>query len=110
MLSTTRGKHSLYLGGEAGLEKDFQLTSLNNYGSFTFSTTNGAKFARTTNGLSDFMPGIPSSMGQDTGLYANANWYSFGAFAQDDWRILPTLPSISVSATTGSRRRPIRST
>ena len=91
VLSTTRGKHSLYLGGEAGLEKDFQLTSLNNYGSFTFSTTNGAKFARTTNGLSDFMMGAPSGMGQDTGLYANANWYSFGAFAQDDWRILSNL-------------------
>src|SRR5579871_2512118 len=91
VLNTTRGKHSLYFGGEAGLEKDFQLTSLNNYGSFTFSTTNGAKFARTTNGLSDFMMGVPAGMGQDTGLYANANWYSFGAFAQDDWRILTNL-------------------
>jgi outer membrane receptor protein involved in Fe transport len=88
VLSTTRGKHSLYLGGEAGLEKDFQLTSLNNYGSFTFSTTSGV---RTTNGLSDFLAGSPASMGQDTGLYANANWYTFGAFAQDDWRILSNL-------------------
>lgn len=91
VLSTTRGKHSLYLGGEAGLEKDFQLTSLNNYGSFTFSTTNGASSARTTNGLSDFVAGIPAKMGQDTGLYANANWYSYGLFAQDDWRIRPNL-------------------
>ena len=91
VLSTTRGKHSLYLGGEAGLEKDFQLTSLNNYGSFTFSTTNGASSARTTNGLSDFLAGTPASMGQDTGLYANANWYSYGLFAQDDWRIRPNL-------------------
>ena len=30
-------------------------------------------------------------MGQDTGLYANANWYSYGVFAQDDWRIRPNL-------------------
>jgi hypothetical protein len=30
-------------------------------------------------------------MGQDTGLYANANWYSYGLFAQDDWRIRPNL-------------------
>src|SRR5882757_4774125 len=59
VLSTTRGKHSLYVGGEAGLEKDFQLTSLSNYGAFTFSTTNGASSARTTNGLSDFLSGIP---------------------------------------------------
>jgi len=91
LLSTTRGRHSLYFGGEVGLEKDFQLTSLNNYGTFTFSTTNGASSARTTNGLSDFLAGIPASMGQDTGLYANANWYSYGVFAQDDWRILPNL-------------------
>jgi Carboxypeptidase regulatory-like domain len=91
VLSTTRGKHSLYMGGEFGLEKDFQLTSLNNYGSFTFNTTNGAKFARTTNALSDFMMGIPVTMGQDTGLYANANYFNFGAFAQDDWRIIPNL-------------------
>lgn len=91
VLSTTRGKHSLNIGGEAGLEKDFQITSLNNYGTFTFSTTNGASSARTTNGLSDFLAGIPASMGQDTGLYANASWYSYGLFAQDDWRILPNL-------------------
>ncbi len=58
VFSTTRGKHSLYLGGEAGLEKDFQLTSLSNYGIFTFSTTNGATGARTTNALSDFLAGI----------------------------------------------------
>ena len=91
VLTTTRGKHSFYFGGEFGLEKDFQLTSLNNYGSFTFSTTNGAKFDRTTNGLSDFIMGIPVTMGQDTGLYANANWFNIAGFAQDDWRILPRL-------------------
>ncbi len=92
VLSTTRGRHSLYLGGEAGLEKDFQLTSLFNYGTFTFSSANaGTASARTTNGLSDFLAGIPASMQQDTGLYANANWYSYGLFAQDDWRIRPNL-------------------
>ena len=88
VLSTTRGTHTLYFGGEAGLEKDFQLTSLNNYGTFTFSTTNGKSAARTTNALSDFVAGIPAGMGQDTGLYANANYYSYGLFAQDDWKIL----------------------
>ncbi|MGI4830126.1 MAG: carboxypeptidase regulatory-like domain-containing protein [Janthinobacterium lividum] len=91
LVSTTKGKHTLYGGGEAGLEKDFQLTSLSNYGSFTFSTTNGASGARTTNGLSDFLAGTPVTMAQDTGLYANANWFYYGGFAQDDWRILPNL-------------------
>jgi outer membrane receptor protein involved in Fe transport len=91
VLATTRGKHSLYLGGEFGLEKDFQVASLSNYGVFTFSTTNGAAGARTTNGLSDYLAGIPVSMAQDTGLYANANWFNYGIFAQDDWRLLPNL-------------------
>jgi hypothetical protein len=92
VLSTTRGKHTLYFGGEAGLEKDFQLTSLSNYGAFTFSTANaGTAAARTTNALSDFIAGIPATMAQDTGLYANANYFSYGVFAQDDWRILPNL-------------------
>ncbi len=91
VLTTTRGRHSLYIGGEGGLEKDFQLTSLDNYGIFTFSTTNGSSSARTTNGLSDFLAGIPVSMRQDTGLYANANYFSYGLFAQDNWRIIPKL-------------------
>ncbi len=56
VLSTTRGKHTLYIGGEAGLEKDFQLTSLSNYGAFNFSSANaGTAAARTTNALSDFV-------------------------------------------------------
>ncbi|HEY0306859.1 MAG TPA: TonB-dependent receptor [Acidobacteriaceae bacterium] len=88
VFSTTRGQHSLYLGGEAGLEKDFQLTSLSNYGIFTFSSTVGA---RTNNALSDFLAGTPVSMQQDTGLYANANYFNYGFFAQDDWRIRHNL-------------------
>jgi len=91
VLSTTRGKHSLSVGGEIGLEKDFQLTSLNNYGTFSFSTTNGKSAERTTNGLSDFLAGIPAGMGQDTGLYANANYFNYGVFAQDNWKLLHNL-------------------
>jgi outer membrane receptor protein involved in Fe transport len=88
VFSTTIGRHSLYLGGEGGLEKDFQLTSLDNYGVFSFATS--AK-TRTDNALSDFISGIPSTMEQDTGEYAEANYFNYGVFAQDDWRILPNL-------------------
>ncbi len=88
VISTTRGRHSLYVGGEGGLEKDFQLTSLSNYGVFTFTSTPGT---RTGNALSDFVAGIPQTMAQDTGLYAHADYFNFGFFAQDDWRILPNL-------------------
>jgi hypothetical protein len=88
VLNTTRGKHTLYLGGEAGLEKDFQQTSLDNYGVFGFTT---AAKARTNYSLSDFITGYPNSMEQDTGEYANANYFNVGVFAQDDWRILHNL-------------------
>jgi outer membrane receptor protein involved in Fe transport len=88
VFSTTRGRHSLYLGGEAGLEKDFQLTSLNNYGVFAFTTVTKT---RTDNALSDFISGIPNTMEQDTGEYAEANYFNYGVFLQDDWRILPNL-------------------
>jgi len=88
VLSTTRGKHSLQLGAEASLEKDFQLTSLDNYGVFSYSTSKGV---RTSNDLSDYILGRPNTFEQDTGLYAQANYWSFSFFAQDDYRILPRL-------------------
>ena len=88
VLSTTRGKHTLSLGAEAGLEKDFQLTSLDNYGVFAYATTKGT---RTSNALSDYMLGLPNTFEQDTGEYAEANYWNYALFAQDDWRILPNL-------------------
>ena len=88
VLNTTRGKHTLYLGGEAGLEKDFQQTSLNDYGVFAFTT---AAKARTNYSLSDFIEGYPNSFEQDTGEYADANYFNYSLFAQDDWHILHNL-------------------
>jgi outer membrane receptor protein involved in Fe transport len=88
VLSTTRGHHTLYLGGEAGLEKDFQQTSLDNYGVFSYSTS--AK-TRTDDALSDYISGLPNTFEQDTGEYADANWWTLAGFAQDDWRIRPNL-------------------
>ncbi len=88
VLNTTRGKHSLYIGAEAGLEKDYQLTSLDNYGVFTYATT---KSTRSSNALSDYMLGRPSGYEQDTGEYAEANYFNYAAFVQDDWRVLPNL-------------------
>jgi len=88
VLSTTRGKHTLSMGAEAGLEKDFQLTSLDNYGVFSYSTT---KSTRTSNALSDYILGRPNTYEQDTGEYAEANYWNYAAFLQDDWRIRPNL-------------------
>ena len=30
-------------------------------------------------------------MGQDVPVYANANYFNYGVFLQDDWRVLPNL-------------------
>lgn len=88
VLSATRGTHTLSMGAEAGLEKDPLITSLDNYGVFTFAT---AKGVRSSNALSDYLLGLPNTYEQDTGEYAEANYWSYALFLQDDWRILPHL-------------------
>ena len=88
LVSTTRGQHTLSIGAEASLEKDFQLTSLDNYGVFTFDTTAGA---RSSNALSNFMLGLPQKYEQDTSEYAEANYWNYALFVQDDWHIRPNL-------------------
>jgi hypothetical protein len=82
------GKHSLQLGGEASLNKDVQLTLLNNYGVFGFS---GSTSARSGNALADFILGYQASQTQDAPVTAIDNSFFYSAFAQDDWRILPNL-------------------
>lgn len=90
VVSTTHGKHTLYYGGEANRENDAQQTTLNNYGVFGFTNhTNVAN--RSSAAITDFFFGSPNSMGQDVPVYANANYFNYGLFAQDDWRVLPSL-------------------
>ncbi|WP_263410326.1 TonB-dependent receptor [Terriglobus tenax] len=88
VVSTTKGKHTLAAGGEISLEKDMLQTLLNNYGVFAFTSTASA---RTGISLSDFLLGRPNTMNQDSTVYANANYWNYGFFAQDDWRLIPRL-------------------
>jgi hypothetical protein len=85
VLSYTRGRHTLRVGGELSLDKDIQQTLLNNYGVFSFS---GAK---TGNGFADFLTGLPVTMNQDAPITAMDNFWSYALFAQDDFRIHPHL-------------------
>lgn len=90
----TIGKHTLNLGGEAYLEHDRLQTLLNNYGTFSFTNTtvtNASTYIQTGSAMADFLIGRPSSMGQDSPDDANENYWNWGLFAQDDWRLLPTL-------------------
>jgi hypothetical protein len=98
VFNTTRGKHSIFIGGELYLEKDRLETLLNNYGTFAFanstvpSTASGqATYVKTGIAISDFLIGHPNTMGQDSPDDGNANYWNYGVFAQDDWRIIPTL-------------------
>jgi Carboxypeptidase regulatory-like domain/TonB-dependent Receptor Plug Domain len=98
VFNTTRGKHSIYVGGEIYLEKDRLETLLNNYGTFSFTnstvpnTASGqSTYIKTGVALADFLIGHPNSMGQDSPDDANANYWNYGVFGQDDWRITPSL-------------------
>jgi len=83
-----KGKHSISLGGEASLNKDVQLTDLNNYGVFGFQSSTSV---RTGNALSDYLLGLANSQTQDAPVYAIDNSFFYSAFVQDDWHLLPRL-------------------
>ena len=85
VLSWTKGKHTLKLGGELSLDKDIQQTLLNNYGVFAF---NGKK---SKDNLADYFLGLPNTMNQDTPVLALANFFTGALFAQDDFKVLPRL-------------------
>lgn len=98
VFSTTKGRHTLAFGGEGYLEKDRLETLLNNYGVFSFTsaavptTASGqATYTRTGVAISDFLIGHPNTMSQDSPDDANENYWNYGAFLQDDWRIVPRL-------------------
>jgi outer membrane receptor protein involved in Fe transport len=92
VVSSTHGNHTVYFGGETNRENDAQQTTLNNYGVFSFTGYTGIIPAnRTAAAITNFLFGSPNTMGQDVPVYANANYFNYGAFFQDDWRILPNL-------------------
>lgn len=98
VFTTTRGSHTINTGAEVYLEKDRLQTLLNNYGTFSFanstvpSTASGqVGFIKTGSAMADFLIGHPNTMGQDSPDDGNENYFNYGAFFQDDWRIKPEL-------------------
>ena len=88
VLSKTIGNHALVGGVEMSLEKDIQVSDLDNYGSFSFTTSAPET---TENALSDFLTGNPASMEQDTNIEAVTNSWYYGFFFQDNYRATPKL-------------------
>lgn len=98
VFTTTKGRHTLNFGGEIYLEKDRLETLLNNYGTFAFATTTvpntasgQSSYVKTGVGIADLLIGHPNTMGQDSPDDANENYWNYGGFFQDDWRIMPRL-------------------
>lgn len=89
LVSMTKGKHTLDIGGEISLEKDVLAGNLDNFGIFNF---NSAGFPGTTgNSLADFILGQVNSMEQDTPYHGlMSSWYG-ALYVQDNYRILPHL-------------------
>ena len=84
-VSLIRGRHSLRFGFEGSLDKTYQNTNLNNYGSFDFRPDN------TGNEFADFLLGLPRTFNQDAPVYkTDSGWYT-GLFIQDEFRIHPRL-------------------
>src|SRR5438128_11559570 len=63
-------------------------TLLNNYGTFSFNTTNPRG---TNNATADFLLGLPASMNQDAPTTKIDNDWYFALFLQDDYRVTPRL-------------------
>jgi hypothetical protein len=86
MVTWTKGKHNLSLGGEFSLDKTMFLANLNNYGEITFSTS-----APTSTGVSlaDFLTGQFSAFEQDSPYVTHLSTWHTAFFAQDNYRITP---------------------
>ena len=88
MVSTSKGKHSLALGGEISLEKDFLFGNLYNFGVFNF---NNSAPTTTSNALSDFVTGQVTNMEQDTPYESRINNWYYALYAQDSYKLRPNL-------------------
>ena len=88
MVSMTKGKHSLALGGELSLEKDMIVGNLDNFGIFNFATSAPTS---TGNALADFITGQVSTMEQDTPYHGLINNWYFAFYAQDNYRVTPRV-------------------
>jgi hypothetical protein len=86
VLTWTKGKHNLSLGGEFALDKTMFLANLNNYGTLTFSTSAPTS---TGNADADFITGQTQAFEQDSPYVTHLSTWHTAVFAQDNYRITP---------------------
>ena len=86
VVTMTKGKHNLSLGGEFALDQTMFAANLNNYGDVTFSTSAPTS---TGNAIADFITGNVNSFEQDTTYITHLSTWHTAVFAQDNYRITP---------------------
>ncbi len=86
MVSITKGKHSLFIGGEYALDKTMFDANLLNFGSISFATSAPTS---TGNVTSDWVTGQASSAEQDSPYTTHLSTWHYAVFAQDNYRITP---------------------
>jgi hypothetical protein len=90
--SIIRGKHNLRAGFQISRQAYFQVTNFNGNPTFAFDGRYTGLQTTLGTGLADFLLGIPGSAGGAVGdgqQDMRSNFY--GAYLQDDWRILPNF-------------------
>jgi hypothetical protein len=86
MVSITKGKHSLFIGGEFALDKTMFDANLLNFGSISFATSAPTS---TGNVTSDWVTGQASSTEQDSPYTTHLSTWHYALFAQDNYRVTP---------------------
>lgn len=95
-LMKTIGNHSIKMGVDA---REYRLSAISNKypdGDFTFDDqwvlqTSSAASQPFGGDLAEFMMGLPDQGYYDNNAESDFHTYYVGAFAQDDWRLSPTL-------------------
>ncbi len=84
LLSISKSRHSIRIGAEGLLEKMIHDTLLNNYGTFSFTTSNPRG---TKNATADYLLGLAATMNQDAPTTKIDNDWYFAFYVQDDFRV-----------------------
>lgn len=86
MVSITKGKHSIFIGGEFALDKTMFDANLLNFASISFATSAPTS---TGNVTSDWVTGQASSTEQDSPYTTHLSTWHTAVFVQDNYRVTP---------------------
>jgi Carboxypeptidase regulatory-like domain len=86
MVSFTKGRHTLFVGGEFGLDKTMFFADLLNFSEIQFATSAPTS---TGNVTSDWVTGQASTAEQDSPYTTHLSTWHTAMFVQDDFRMTP---------------------